>query len=166
VLYRWLSSIVIIPVTLLVVIPGILLYTFSETRWAHFVANPSGLAFWLAGLLFAAGFPLAVWSAGSFFRFGNGTPAPWDPPKKFVVKGPYLYVRNPMVTGAFLMLFAESIFFQSLPLATWAIFVTLAAGIYIVSTEEKALEERFGDEYRTYKRNVPRWIPRTTPWIR
>ena len=26
------------------------------------------------------------------------------------------------------------------------------------------LVNRFGEEYLTYKRNVPRWIPRLTPW--
>ncbi len=30
--------------------------------------------------------------------------------------------------------------------------------------EEPGLEERFGEDYRRYKANVPRWIPRLTPW--
>ena len=32
-------------------------------------------------------------------------------------------------------------------------------------SEEKDLEEKFLDEYRTYKKNVPRWIPRLTKWV-
>jgi protein-S-isoprenylcysteine O-methyltransferase Ste14 len=30
--------------------------------------------------------------------------------------------------------------------------------------EEPGLERRFGDEYRAYRRGVPRWIPRRTSW--
>jgi protein-S-isoprenylcysteine O-methyltransferase Ste14 len=36
--------------------------------------------------------------------------------------------------------------------------------VYFVLQEEPGLERRFGDDYRAYKRNVPRWIPRRTPW--
>jgi protein-S-isoprenylcysteine O-methyltransferase Ste14 len=31
-------------------------------------------------------------------------------------------------------------------------------------SEEPGLEKRFGDDYRRYKANVPRWIPRLRPW--
>jgi protein-S-isoprenylcysteine O-methyltransferase Ste14 len=34
-----------------------------------------------------------------------------------------------------------------------------------VLVEEKSLKKRFGDNYRLYKKNVPRWIPRVRPWI-
>jgi protein-S-isoprenylcysteine O-methyltransferase Ste14 len=30
--------------------------------------------------------------------------------------------------------------------------------------EEPGLVKRFGEDYLSYKRNVPRWIPRWTPW--
>ena len=30
--------------------------------------------------------------------------------------------------------------------------------------EEQWLIDRFGDSYREYRRNVPRWVPRLTPW--
>jgi protein-S-isoprenylcysteine O-methyltransferase Ste14 len=35
---------------------------------------------------------------------------------------------------------------------------------YIPLSEERGLENRFGQDYREYRRNVPRWIPRLTPW--
>jgi len=35
---------------------------------------------------------------------------------------------------------------------------------YIPLLEEPMLVNRFGDDYVTYERNVPRWIPRLTPW--
>jgi len=36
--------------------------------------------------------------------------------------------------------------------------------VYFLLYEEPGLERRFGEEYLSYKRNVPRWIPRRTPW--
>ncbi len=39
-----------------------------------------------------------------------------------------------------------------------------ANAIYFPLVEETGLERRFGDDYRRYKANVPRWIPRLTPW--
>ncbi len=37
-------------------------------------------------------------------------------------------------------------------------------GVYFPLSEEKGLEQRFGDDYRRYKQNVPRWLPRLSPW--
>jgi hypothetical protein len=36
--------------------------------------------------------------------------------------------------------------------------------IYIPLVKERGLAKRFGDDYLLYKRNVPRWIRRLTPW--
>jgi protein-S-isoprenylcysteine O-methyltransferase Ste14 len=35
---------------------------------------------------------------------------------------------------------------------------------FVIRYEEVALERRFGEAYRRYKQNVPRWIPRLTPY--
>jgi protein-S-isoprenylcysteine O-methyltransferase Ste14 len=99
-----------------------------------------------------------------FAHRGKGTAAPWNPPKKLVVEGPYAYVRNPMITSVFMMQIAEALLLNS-----WLIFglfglFLLGNMVYFPFFEEKDLEKRFGDDYRTYKRNVPRWIPRLTPW--
>ena len=42
-----------------------------------------------------------------FTTKGEGTPAPWDPPKKFIVLGPYRYVRNPMLIGVLIFLLSD-----------------------------------------------------------
>ncbi|NIV74478.1 MAG: isoprenylcysteine carboxylmethyltransferase family protein [Gammaproteobacteria bacterium] len=117
------------------------------------------------GILCAAtGLALGVWTASLFARFGGGTAAPWDPPRRFVVRGPYRHVRNPMITGALALLLGESLIVQSWPLFGWLVVFALGNALYIPLVEERGLAKRFGEEYAAYQRHVPRWIPRPTPW--
>ena len=92
------------------------------------------------------------------------TLAPWNPTQKLVVHGIYRYVRNPMITGMFCILLGEAIFFGSWWLLGWFGFFVLVNVIYIPLLEEPGLARRFGNDYLLYRRNVPRWIPRLTPW--
>ncbi len=64
-----------------------------------------------------------------------------------------------MMTGVISVLLAESLMIGSWGIAgRGAVFVT-ANLIYIPNWEEPALINRFGDDYRRFKANVPRWIP-------
>ena len=99
-----------------------------------------------------------------FATHGHGTPAPWDPPRRLVVLGPYRHVRNPMISGVVLFLIAEALVSRAPALAGWAAVFALANAVYFPLVEEPALVRRHGEAYRRYKRYVPRWIPRLTPW--
>ena len=94
-----------------------------------------------------------------FATEGRGTLAPWDPPGRLVVRGPYRFVRNPMISGVLLIIIAEALYFRSVPIAGWAAAFFLMNAIYLPLVEELGLERRFGDEYLAYKRKVPRIIP-------
>jgi protein-S-isoprenylcysteine O-methyltransferase Ste14 len=107
---------------------------------------------------------LMIQTVSLFFSKGKGTPAPWDPPKKLVVRGPYRNVRNPMITGVLVFLLAEAMFFRSWPIAVWMFLFFMGNSVYFPLIEEKGLEKRFGDAYVVYCQNVPRWIPRLKPW--
>lgn len=159
-----LRAILILPGTVLVAVPaGILLLTRSAAlSWE--LTGPSRPQFWLALLLFAGGAWLMVRTVLNFTRIGQGTPAPWDPPRALVVRGVYRHVRNPMISGVICVLLAEALVFQSLPLLVWAAIFIAANMVYIPIFEEPGLERRFGEPYRIYKANVPRWLPRLTPW--
>jgi protein-S-isoprenylcysteine O-methyltransferase Ste14 len=115
--------------------------------------------------LVAAGLALAFASVMRFATEGRGTLAPWDPPREFVVHGPYRYVRNPMISGIFLVLFGEAFALLSGPQAVWAACFVALNLVYIPLVEEPQLERRFGDSYREYRRNVRRFIPRLSPWL-
>ena len=158
------KAIVILPGTALVYVPGAILWFAAESGMAPEPADPSQLRFWLALVSGAAGLALAVLTTRLFRFEGEGTPGPWAPPKRLVVRGPYRHVRNPMITGVILMLGAESLMLGSWPLAGWMLLFCLGNTIHFPLVEEPALERRFGDRYRRYKANVPRWIPRWRPW--
>jgi protein-S-isoprenylcysteine O-methyltransferase Ste14 len=99
-----------------------------------------------------------------FIQLGKGTLAPWNPTRKLVVFGLYRYVRNPMILGVSSVLLGESILFRSYRIAVWLVVFFLANHFYFLLSEEPGLAKRFGEEYVEYKRHVPRWIPRLTPW--
>lgn len=158
------KTIIALPGTVLVFIPAVILLVTQGSRFAPGLASPGQIWFWIALLAAGVGLALSAWTATLFMKFGRGTPAPWDPPKKLVVRGPYRYVRNPMITGVLLILFAEALLVQSWPIAIWMIVFFIGNAIYFPLVEERGLERRFGDEYRDYKTHVPRWIPRLSPW--
>ena len=111
-------------------------------------------------MLFIAGLALLSWCVVLFARVGHGTLAPWDPTRNLVAAGPYRYVRNPMITGVAIMLMGEALFWGSALLGIWACIFVLVNHVYFLLSEEPGLEKRFGEDYRVYKANVPRWIPR------
>jgi protein-S-isoprenylcysteine O-methyltransferase Ste14 len=113
----------------------------------------------VAMLLGAFGALIALWSVFTFAFFGRGTPAPFDPPGRLVIHGPYRFVRNPMYIGAVLALASAALFYKSWPLLSYAGIFFLAAHFFILWYEEPTLQRTFGQEYETYCRQVKRWWP-------
>lgn len=103
---------------------------------------------------------LAAWCVASFVRLGRGTPAPFDPPRRLVVRGPYARIRNPMYVGAVLALVGASLFYQSLALLAYAAGFLLVAHLFVVLYEEPTLRDTFGADYESYCHQVGRWWPR------
>ena len=127
--------------------------------------GPAEIALATLGLiLLALGLLLFVGSLRRFVTEGEGTLAPWDPPRKFVVTGPYRFVRNPMISGVVLILFAEAALVRSGLLATWAVLFFGGNIVVIPLVEEPMLRQRFGASYDEYCRHVGRLVPRLTPW--
>jgi protein-S-isoprenylcysteine O-methyltransferase Ste14 len=128
-------------------------------------ASPTGRLAQAAGLvLLVVGLLLFGASLRRFHREGKGTLAPWDPPRRLVVRGPYAYVRNPMISGVLLVVLGEAMVLRSPPHLEWALLFFLINAVYIPLLEEPLLRERFGDAYQEYCRHVPRLVPRLRPW--
>jgi protein-S-isoprenylcysteine O-methyltransferase Ste14 len=162
-LIRHLFAIAVLPFSVTVLIPVWL----ARRNGVHLVLGPSGWTLAAQGgglLLLAVGLALFVASLRRFDREGKGTLAPWDPPRRLVVRGPYAYVRNPMISGVLLLLFGEALVLLSRPHLGWALLFFAINAVYIPLLEEPLLRERFGEAYREYCRHVPRLVPRLRPW--
>ena len=117
-----------------------------------------------AGIAVAlAGGALALWCVLAFAFVGRGTPAPFDPPRRLVVAGPYRYVRNPMFLGAAVALAGAAVFYRSLALFGYAVLFLGATHLFVVWYEEPTLARLFGREYEAYRETVRQWVPRLKP---
>ena len=120
---------------------------------------PPGLA--LPGLVLGmAGAALAVATVGFFIFEGRGTPAVFDPPRKFVPQGPFRFIRNPMYVGGVTTLTGWGLYARSVSMVLFAIVVFLLCHTFVVFVEEPGLRKRFGQEYEAYCGSVGRWLPR------
>jgi protein-S-isoprenylcysteine O-methyltransferase Ste14 len=114
----------------------------------------------VAGMLVVvAGAALAIASILTFVFVGKGTPAPFDPPRRLVIAGPYRFVRNPMYIGAGTALLGAALFYRSLALAGYALLFLLITHLFVRLYEEPHLRRVFGQSYEDYLRTVHRWIP-------
>jgi len=80
-----------------------------------------------------------------------------------VVTGLYRLVRNPIYIAGSSVLAGEALLFQSKGIF---IYFLIMFGIFNVHVliEETLLAEKFGATYEQYRKSVPRWIPRITPY--
>lgn len=165
VVWRHLRSILQLPFLVVVVVPTLILYFTDAINVGWSLAAPLNWMVTLAGgLVIGAGLLLVALTNALFARYGDGTLAPWDPTQKLVVRGVYRHVRNPMICGMMSILFGMGLWLGSEPLLFYAGVFAAINLIYIPLLEEPDLEARFGESYRLYKRHVPRWTPRLTPW--
>ena len=98
-------------------------------------------------------------SAGNFLRHRTTVdPVRVERVQHLVVDGPNRITRNPMYLGLAGVLLSHAIARRS-PSAL----IPLAGFVWLIDrhqipAEEKALEERFGQDYLDYKEAVPRWL--------
>lgn len=162
-LFRHVVSVAALPFVVAVVIP-IWLARRNGTTLMVGLGVPRILAQFAGIILASIGLLLFASSLRRFATEGKGTLAPWDPPRRLVVRGPYRYVRNPMISGVAFVLFGEALVLLSRAHLEWAVVFLVVNAIYIPLLEEPQLERRFGAEYVEYRLNVPRLIPRLRPW--
>ena len=148
---RSLLAVVLLPGVAPVVIPWLI---------AGWPARSVTGAAWLGLVPLAFGLTLFAWCVAIFAARGRGTLAPWDAPRRFVAIGPYRRVRNPMYVGVGSVVLGEAILLSSVALAVYVAVLALVWHAFVVFWEEPSLERTFGDEYRSYRASVPRWLPR------
>jgi len=118
------------------------------------------LTFWprlaLGVILALAGGALAVAAERRFRAIGTNVP-PWKPSLQLATTGIYTRLRNPMYVGLMLLVLGIGIGLAS----DWTLLLLVPTALLlhhgVVLREERYLENKFGDAYRRYKANVPRW---------
>jgi protein-S-isoprenylcysteine O-methyltransferase Ste14 len=110
-------------------------------------------------ILVTIGTVIALWCVFTFVFIGKGTPAPFDPPRKLVIRGPYRFVRNPMYIGAGMTIAGAAIYYESLSIAIYTGLFFLITHLFVVLYEEPTLRRTFGNEYEAYHRRTTRWWP-------
>lgn len=75
-----------------------------------------------------------------------------------ITHGVYRLTRNPMYVGLVFWLLAWGVYIEAPICIVFVVSLVLYIQKFQISPEEKALEDKFGDEYLNYKKRVPRWL--------
>lgn len=127
------------------------------TRWE--ADDPSTALQILGAVLIAIGGALVLETTARFALQGGGTPAPFAAPERFVARGSYRVVRNPMYVGVLSLIVGQALVLGREILFGWAGIAALLFQLFVVLHEEPELRKRFGPEYEEYRRRVGRWFP-------
>jgi protein-S-isoprenylcysteine O-methyltransferase Ste14 len=119
----------------------------------------------LGGVMLAAGLLVLLQAFVRFVREGLGTPAPVAPTERLVVGGAYRYVRNPMYLAVAAVILGQALLLGQAGLLIYAAAFGITVVAFVHGYEEPALTRRFGAQYEAYRRAVPAWRPRRTPWV-
>ena len=116
-------------------------------------AKPTPTVLFIGAAVSLVGLAIRAWASGHIRKNAE-----------LAVSGPYSYTRNPLYFGSFLIGLGFTIASGRLILAL--LFAALFLGIYfpVMRVEATTLSELFGDNYQSYKRSVPLFFPRLTPY--
>ena len=127
-------------------------------------AEPSIISMIIGFAIAISGELMRFWGvswAGSETRTTGGVGGTY-----LVISGPFAFVRNPLYVGNILL-------YTGIGIMSWSLFPYLQIVAllffavqyhFIVLEEEKFLKEKFGEAYKNYFKNVPRFIPRFTQY--
>lgn len=122
------------------------------------IPGAPAVLFWLGVLLLYAGIALRIYAIATLGVFFTTTVAV-APGQTVIAHGPYRQIRHPSYTGLLLILLG-----LSLGLANWlSLLVIVGCALmgftYRIRVEEKALQERLGQQYQEYMRHTKRLVP-------
>ena len=148
---------VVAPGTVCGLVPGLI------TGWRR----PADTVPWVDAVgwvLVLAGGAVLLHAFVAFAWHGHGTPAPAAPNEHLVVQGAYRHVRNPMYVAVVAVVLGQALLFTSWALFAYLVVIALTMAAFVQAYEEPTLREAHGPAYDEFCANVPRWLPRPTPW--
>ena len=72
--------------------------------------------------------------------------------------GVYRYTRNPMYVGLACCVLAWGVYLQNFAALLGVVIFIAYMTHFQIKPEERALQEKFGDEYANFKSKVRRWL--------
>jgi len=138
---------------LVAVVLGVVLHWL----WALGFARGSGLRIALGVAVICGGVAI-LGSAFSVFRRIGQHPDPRKPTPTIARDGPYRFTRNPMYLGGSLIQLGLGVALGN----AWIVLLLVPTVALIhhraVLPEERYLEDKFGDDYASFKASVRRWL--------
>lgn len=144
--------------------PGILVFVFGFLMWLVAEMMPgldASRSFRIGSMILLGGLGIAFAAAGawSFRRAGTTVnPITPDASSALVVSGIYRFTRNPMYVGFLCVLVGWALFLSSGYALVLAALFVVYMNHFQIRPEERALENLFGEAYRSYCRRVRRWL--------
>jgi len=126
----------------------------SFLEFSPFASTLATTAGWL---LVTAGFLLRVWATFYFYRHNMRVIA-LEAQNALITAGPYRFSRNPLYLGGNAFIFFGAALILGSPTALFATAIHLPLIDRFIRREEKQLEQRFGQEWRSYTKRVRRWL--------
>src|ERR1044072_4025438 len=117
------------------------------------LAKPTRTALLAGACVSLLGLAIRAWAAGHIRKNAE-----------LATSGPYAFTRNPLYFGSFLLGLGFTI--ASGQLVLGLLFAALFLGIYlpVMRVEATTMAQLFGKEFETYRRSVPLFFPRLTPF--
>jgi len=147
----------------LFLIPEVVFALRPGSKWGPLFSMPG----WQRQLALLLLLLFALPGLGAVMEFaqrGEGTPIPYDPPKRLVTSGIYRYVANPMQLSCTLAMLLWATILRS----PWLLFAPAIAVIYSAGVarwdERQDLTKRFGSNWQAYRSEVHDWLPRWLPY--
>ncbi len=69
-----------------------------------------------------------------------------------------------MYVAVVCVIFGQGLILGSFGVLLYGAFAWLCFHLFVLAYEEPTLRASFGTQYEAFRANVPRWIPRMSPW--
>lgn len=144
--------------------PAVVTLFFASMMWLmdtyiHFDGVDFSAPLWLAVSLFVVGGIIGLVGLVQFY--GKSTsinPHKPDNASSLVDSGIYRFSRNPMYVALLLILMSYGIYLGNIFAILILPFFVLYMNFFQIIPEEKALQQKFGEEFEKYRSKVRRWI--------
>jgi protein-S-isoprenylcysteine O-methyltransferase Ste14 len=118
-----------------------------------YVSEPTPLLFLAGTCVSLLGIGIRFWAAGYL-----------EKAQKLTTSGPYSYTRNPLYAGSFLMLVGFTLAGGNWLAGVVVLVLFVAFYVPTVHREEMELRNGFPEAFDRYAAQVPRFLPRLTPY--